>query len=407
MKDFAITNIKNLVGVWEQAPTKPLRGDELSHLPQLANSWLAVQDGLIAEYGQGVLPDIYNELPHIDAQGGHVLPCFVDSHTHIVYATSREQEFVARIKGQTYEEIAANGGGILNSAKRVTEASEEELFHSAFERLLLCVNQGTGAIEIKSGYGLSTESELKMLRVIKRLKNVSPIPIKATFLGAHAFPMEFKNNQQAYIDIIINEMLPQIAENNLADYIDVFCDRGFFDVAQTCQILRAGAQYGLKGKIHGNELGLTGGVQAAVAENALSVDHLEHTSEEEIILLANSSTIGTLLPSTAFFLGIPYPNARGLIGGGAAVCLASDFNPGSSPSGRMSFVISLACIKMKMTPAEAINAATVNAAFALELQDSLGTITKGKLAKLIITKPISSLEFLPYNFGGDIIEKVL
>lgn len=407
MKDFAISNIKNLVGAWEQAPTKPLRGKDLANLPLISDAWIAIENGIIADYGQGTLPHIYNSLPHIDAQGGHVLPCFVDSHTHIVYAASREQEFVARIKGQTYEEIAANGGGILNSAKRVATATEDELFKSAFERLILCANQGTGAIEIKSGYGLNTESELKMLRVIKRLKDVSPIPIKATFLGAHAFPLEYKQNQQAYIDIIINEMLPQIAANNLADYIDVFCDRGFFNIEQTRQILQAGKQYGLKGKIHGNELGLTGGVQAAVAENAISVDHLEHTSDEEINLLANSETIGTMLPSTAFFLGIPYPNARGLINGGAAVCLASDFNPGSSPSGRMSFVISLACIKMKMTPAEAINASTVNAAFALKMQDVLGTITKGKLGKLIITKPISSLDFLPYNFGGDMVEKVL
>lgn len=407
MNDYILSNIKSLVGVWDEPPGQPLRKKELAYLPTLDNAWLVVQDGYISAYGHLPFPDIYNKLPLIDAKGGYVLPAFIDTHTHIVFAETREQEFVARIQGQTYEQIAANGGGILNSAKKLASATEEELFKSAYERLLACVNSGTGAIEIKSGYGLSLESELKMLRVIKRLKTVSPIPIKATFLGAHAFPLQYKQNQQEYIDIIIHDMLPKIAEEGLADYIDVFCDRGFFDVEQTRQIIKAGKQYGLKAKIHGNELGLTGGVQVAVQENALSVDHLEHTSDAEVELLANAETIGTMLPSTAFFLGIPYPDSRKLIDGGAAVCLASDYNPGSSPSGRMSFVLSLACIKMKMTPSEAINAATTNAAFAIEMQDLLGTISPGKLAKLMITKPISSLDFLPYSFGEDLIDRVL
>ncbi|MBI3233138.1 MAG: imidazolonepropionase, partial [Bacteroidetes bacterium] len=318
-----------------------------------------------------------------------------------------EGEFVDRINGLTYEEIAERGGGILNSANKLGDESEDDLFLSAHQRLMQCVRWGTGAIEIKSGYGLSVESELKMLRVIKRLKSISPIPIKATFLGAHAMPIAYKNNRAEYIQIIIDEMLPVIANEELADYCDVFCDKGFYTPEETEIILKAALNYGLKPKIHANELGLTGGVQVGVANDAISVDHLEYTSEVELNILKDSNTIPTLLPSTAFFLGIPYPDARTMIEADLPICLASDYNPGSSPSGRMSFVMSLACLRMKMTPTEAFNACTINAAYALELQDLCGSITKGKLANLMITKPARDLAIIPYSFGEDMIDQII
>jgi imidazolonepropionase len=325
----------------------------------------------------------------------------------LVFAKWREEEFEMRIKGKSYEEIAAAGGGILNSAKKLQSMSQDELFIKALERLNQVVKQGTGAIEIKSGYGLTVHDELKMLRVIAQLKTVSPIPIKATFLGAHAFPTEYKQNRKGYIDLIINEMLPNIAKENLSDYFDVFCDQGFYTVEETDLLLKAAAEYNLKPKIHANELGYTGGVQIGVKHNALSVDHLEYTRQEEIACLLNSNTMPVGLPNCSFFLGIPYMPARAMIDAGLPVCLASDYNPGSSPNGRMGFVVSLACTQMKLTIEEAINATTINGAYALELSETHGSITIGKKANIIITKPISSLAFMPYNFGNDSVESVL
>jgi imidazolonepropionase len=402
-----ISHIKTLGGINRQL-AKPLAGDDLATIHTIENAWLVCKDGSIYDFGSmDALPEtnyIKECDEHINASERMVLPCFVDSHTHIVFAASRESEFVDRIKGLTYEEIAANGGGILNSARKLQAMGEDELYESAWQRLHQCISWGTGAIEIKSGYGLTVADELKMLRVIKRLKASSSIPIKATFLGAHAVPTIYKNDREGYIKLIIEEMLPHVQAEGLADYIDVFCDRGFFTVEETDRILSAGKKYKLKAKIHANELGITGGVQAGVNHQAISVDHLEHTGPEEIEALLNSDTIPTLLPSTAFFLGIPYPDARSMIQAGLPVCLASDFNPGSSPSGRMAFVISLACLRMKMTPEEAFNAATINGAYALELQDLVGSIDKGKLANIFITKPGVTLAQIPYYFGGDLIE---
>ena len=381
----------------------------MAELKSLDNAFLLVENGLIKDYGiySDTIKDQYANAELIDAAGGMVLPSFVDSHTHIVFAKSREEEFVMRIKGKSYEEIAEAGGGILNSARKLQVMSEDELFESAKQRLFEVIRCGTGAIEIKSGYGLTVNDELKMLRVIKRLKEISPIAIKATFLGAHAVPAEYKHNRQAYIDLVINEMLPQVAEQNLADYCDVFCDQGFFTVEETGAILSAASEYGLKAKIHGNELGYTGGVQVAVKHNALSVDHLEYTGDAEIECLKNSSTMPVGLPNCSFFLGIPYAPGRKIIDAGLPFCLASDYNPGSSPNGRMSFVVALACTQAKLTPEEAINAATINGAYALELSATHGSITKGKWANVIITKPISSLAYIPYSFGVDQVDKVL
>jgi imidazolonepropionase len=336
-----------------------------------------------------------------------VFPSWCDSHTHIVFAASREEEFVDRIKGLSYEEIAERGGGILNSARRMQDCSEETLYESAYERLQEVIGHGTGALEIKSGYGLSLESEIKMLRVIRRLKQNSPIPIKATFLGAHAVPAAFKTKRADYIDLIIHQMLPQVAAEQLAEYCDVFCDRGFFTVEETDQILKAAWQYGLKPKIHANELDYSGGVQIGIANGAISVDHLEYTGPEEIAALATSNTLPTLLPSCAFFLGIPYAPARQMMDAGLPVVLATDYNPGSSPSGKMPFVVSLACIKMKMLPEEAIYAATLNGACALELADDYGSITVGKKANLFITRPMPSLAYLPYAFGETLVRRII
>lgn len=399
-------NIGNLVQVRGKTD-KPLRGKELQQLPTIKNAWMTVKDGKIEDYGtMDQLPENFTG-KRTDVGGRMILPAWVDSHTHIVYAQSREEEFVMKILGKSYEEIAESGGGILNSALRLRECPEEDLYRSAKKRLDEVISLGTGAIEIKSGYGLDTDSELKMLRVINRLKNEHPeIPIKRTFLGAHAFPPEFRNDREGYIKQIIEEMLPAIEKEGLADYVDVFCEKGFFTEEESDRILKAGISHGLKAKVHANELALSGGVQVGVRNNAISVDHLECMGDEEISLLKNSSTIATLLPSTAFFLDIDYAPARKLIDSGLAVSLASDYNPGTTPSGRLPFVMSLACIKMKMTPEEAINAMTINSAFAMESQDLCGSISRGKLANFIVLKEVPSMDFLPYAFGTDWIEQV-
>lgn len=403
-----ITNIKGLVGIHPKEKLS-LRGSELANLPILENAWILLENGLIKDFGEmKSMPTHLSSLKtQTSAEGKYVLPSYCDSHSHIVFAASREEEFVMKIEGKTYEDIAEAGGGILNSARKLQLASEDELFESASNRLNDLIKLGTGALEIKSGYGLTVDSELKMLSVIKRLKAVFPIQIKATFLAAHAYPQDYKNNHQGYINLIINEMLPAIAEEKLADYIDVFCEKGFFSLEETAQILSAGAKYGLKPKIHVNQLSVSGGVQIGVKHNAVSVDHLEETNSDVLNSLADSSTIATLLPSCSFYLGIPFANARGLINANAIVALASDYNPGSTPSGNMNFVVSLACIKLKMLPEEAINAATLNGAAAMELSDEVGSIAIGKKANLFITKPISSLGFLPYSFGQNQIETII
>ncbi len=398
-------HIKSLFAT--QTPTlEPLRSSDLKHIHELKNAWLLCEEGRIHSFNDNddYLSIIADET--IDCTGKFILPTFVDSHTHIVFAATRESEFVDKINGLSYEEIAQRGGGILNSARRLQLCSENDLYQDALGRAMQLIQQGTGAIEIKSGYGLTVADEIKMLRVIAQLKQALPIPVKATFLGAHAYPQEFKQNHEGYINLILNEMLPNIASENLADYIDVFCDKGFFSVAETDRILEAALQYGLKPRIHGNELGITGGVQVAVKHKAISVDHLEEVGEEEIQLLAHSKTIATVLPGTSFFLGIPYAPARKLVDAGAALCIASDFNPGTCPNGRMSFLMSLACIKMKLLPEEAFNAATVNASFALELQQEVGSLSVGKRANFLVSKPMNSLALIPYTFGEDIIESV-
>jgi imidazolonepropionase len=400
-----IINIRSLLNT--RSENRLLRGKELAQLPFINNAYLIIQDGIIAAYGE-MENDPEGEFDEItDASGQMILPCWCDSHTHLVFAASREEEFVDKIKGLTYAEIAAKGGGILNSAKKLNEASESDLLKSALNRLHELMQAGTGAIEIKSGYGLSTEGELKMLRVIKNLKSISPIPVKATFLGAHTYPTAFKENHQGYIDKIINEMLPVIAAEGLADYIDVFCESGFFSPVETETICRAGMQYGLKPKIHANQLNLSGGVEAGVKLGALSVDHLETMDDDVINVLAGATTIGTLLPTAAFFLRMPFQPARKLIETGCAIALASDFNPGSSPSGNMNLVVAMSCIQMKMLPEEAINAATINGAYAMELQEEVGSISVGKKANLIFTKNIPSVAYIPYAFGSNLIDKVM
>jgi imidazolonepropionase len=405
MPSLLIRNIRSLL----QAETqfRPLiRGAEMAHIPQVHDAFLLLENGRIAAFGpMAECPERADEV--LDATGRLVLPSWCDSHTHIVFAATREEEFVDRIRGLSYEEIAARGGGILNSARKLQAATEDELFEGAWGRLQEVIAMGTGAIEVKSGYGLTLESELKMLRVIRRLKEQSPIPVKASFLGAHAVPTEYKNRREDYIALIINEMLPKVAGEGLADYCDVFCDQGFFTPAETELILKAGWKWGLKPKIHANELGLTGGVQVGVANQAISVDHLEYTSAAEIEVLKNSDTLPTLLPGCAFFLGIPFAPAREMMDAGLPVVLASDYNPGSCPSGNMPFVISLACAKMKMLPEEAVNAATLNGARAMELEDELGTIAVGKIANVFITRPMLSLAGLPYAFGSNVVEAVV
>ncbi len=404
--NLLIHHIKGLVQV-ENNSRKIVAGSDMAKLPVITDAWLLVKDGTIVSFGQmDRLPEIENA-EKIDASGKFVFPSYIDPHTHLVFAGSREHEFVMRIKGATYQEIAEAGGGILNSAAKLAQTSEDELYESVMKRLNEVIRSGTGAIEIKSGYGLSVESELKMLRVIKRLKETSPIPIKATFLGAHAIPTIYKYDRELYISEIIDKMLPAIKKEGLADYIDVFCDKGFFTPDETDIILKAGVEYGLKPRIHANELDYSGGIQVGVANNALSVDHLEFTGDKEIESLMKSETMPILLPSTAFFLNLHYPPARKMIEAGLPIALASDYNPGSSPSGNMNFVLSLACLHLKMTPEEAINAATINGAHALELSDSVGSISPGKKANLFITEPMADYSFIPYSFGTNRIETVI
>jgi imidazolonepropionase len=407
MPSVLITNIKQLINT--RLHCQLLRGKELAELPVVENAYVIVEDGFIAAYGKmDTLAKPETSFGTVlNADGQFVLPAWCDSHTHLVFAASREEEFVDKINGLSYAEIAAKGGGILNSAGKIAKASEPELLRLAWARLQEIISFGTGAVEIKSGYGLSVESELKILRVIKKLKETSPVPVKATFLGAHTYPLQYKENHQGYIDLIINEMLPVIAREQLADYIDVFCETGFFSPEETETICRAGMSYGLKPKIHANQLNLSGGVQIGVKLGAVSVDHLETMDDDAIKTLAASNTIGTLLPTAAFFLRMPFQPARKLIDAGCAIALATDFNPGSSPSGNMNLVIAMSCIQMKMLPEEAINAATINGACAMELQDELGSISVGKIANLIFTKPVSSLAYLPYSFGSNLIDKVM
>ncbi len=375
-------------------------------LPTIKNAYLVIKDNLIADYGiMENLPAITAD-ETIDATGKMVLPTWCDSHTHIVYAGNREQEFVDRINGLSYEEIANRGGGILNSAKKLNETTEEEIYNQSKERLEEVMRLGTGAVEIKSGYGLTKEGELKMLRVIKRLSQNYPITIKATFLGAHAFPLEYKENHQGYIDLLINDILPEIAKDDLAQYIDAFCETGYFTVSETEQIMEAGIKFGLKPKIHVNQFNSIGGVQAGVKYDALSVDHLEVMKPEDIIALKNTTTMPVALPSCSYFLSIPYTPAREMIAAGLPLALATDYNPGSTPSGNMNFVVATACIKMKMTPEEAINAATINGAYAMGVSVTHGSITIGKKASFIVTKPIPSYYQLPYAFGRNLIETV-
>jgi imidazolonepropionase len=445
MSSRLIYNIRQLVGT--HAESRLLRGADLATLPAIDNAWLLLEDDHIAAFGpmsdlpvtwarriehhrnkqkdsiKGRIIDMpghsipsmlmvspspgTSDLSFIDATGRLVLPAWCDSHTHLVFAGSRESEFVDKLKGLSYADINAKGGGILNSARKLAETSEDQLFQTAWQRLYDLARLGTGAIEIKSGYGLTVESELKMLRVIKKLKERSSLPIKATFLGAHTYPAEYRDNHQGYIDLIINDMLPVIARDRLADYIDVFCEEGFFSPAETEQILKAGLSHGLKPKIHANQLHCSGGVEVGVRMGAISVDHLESMDTSAIAALSKSDTIGTLLPSAAFFLRMPFQPARALLDAGCAIALASDFNPGSSPSGNMNLVVAMSCIQMRLLPEEAINAATLNGAHAMSLGDRLGSITPGKKANIIITQPVPSLAYLPYAFGTNLIGLVL
>lgn len=405
-----IKNIKKLVQV-EDTPVDFKAGKDMQILNTIDHAFLLTEGELIVDFGpmnqfsDSLLKNIKEEIEVIDATGKMVFPSFCDSHTHIVYAGSREVEYVDKIKGLSYEEIAKRGGGINNSAQRLAEATEQELYDAAMERVMEMASFGTGAIEIKSGYGLNTENELKMLRVIRKLKENSPLEIKATFLGAHAVPLEYKGRQTEYVDMIINEMIPMVAAEDLADYIDVFCDKGFFTPEETERILMQGIKYGMRPKIHANELDYSGGIQVGVKYNALSVDHLEYTGEEEIEVLLGSETMPTFLPGAAFFLGMIYGPVRKMIDAGLPIALASDFNPGSSPSGNMQLILSMGCIKYKMIPEEAINATTINSAYAMGISDIVGSIAKGKLANFYITKPIPSIEFMPYAYGSNKVDQ--
>ncbi|WMX15173.1 imidazolonepropionase [Aureispira sp. CCB-E] len=401
-----IRNIKTLLLANNQAP-KLVQGADMKTLPQLNNAFVLVEEEQIVDWGSMDNCPTFSPDQTIDATGAFVLPTWCDSHTHLVFAATREGEFIDKIQGVSYEEIARKGGGILNSAQRLQTTPHEVLLESAYQRLMEVKNYGTGAIEIKSGYGLTVDAELKMLRVIRDLKSKTKMPIKATFLGAHALPLAYKENRAGYLDLIVHKMLPQIADEGLADYIDVFCEKVAFSVAETEQIMEAGAKYGLKPKIHTNQFNCMGGIQASIAHKAISVDHLEVINDEEIACLLASDTMATLLPSAPFFINDHYPQARKMIDAGMAVALASDYNPGSTPSGKIPFVLSLACIKMKMLPEEAIHAATLNGAYAMEESHRLGTISKGKLANLIITKPMNSIAYMPYAFGSDWIDKVM
>jgi imidazolonepropionase len=404
-----IRNIKELVLV-ENEPVVWVAGKEMNLIASVKQAFLLIEKGRISAFGpmEQLSDDVSSSrIKIIDAADRLVLPSFCDSHTHLVYAGSRESEFVDKINGLSYEEIARHGGGILNSARRLHNASEQELIDQALPRLDEIMRYGTGAVEIKSGYGLTTEDELKMLRVIRKLKDLTPVTIKATFLGAHAVPFEYRNNRHEYVDMVINEMIPMVASQELADFIDVFCDKGFFTAEDTDRILMAGMKYGLRPKIHANELGYSGGVQVGVKYNALSVDHLECTGDKEIEILSGSETMPTVLPGSAFFLSLPLAPVRKMIDSGLPVALASDYNPGSSPSGNMQLILSLGCILFRMTPAEALNASTINSAYAMHVSDELGSIAIGKKANLYITKPVPSYEFIPYSFGSNQVEKVI
>ena len=401
-----LSNIKELLQVRDIAPKK-VSGAEMKELPTLKNAWLLLENGIISDYGK--MEDL-KELQvsqTIDCTDKIVMPTWCDSHTHIVYAGNREQEFVDRINGLSYQEIADNGGGILNSAKKLQETSEEDLLIQSATRLQEVMKLGTGAIEIKSGYGLTAEAELKMLRVAKQLEEIFPVTVKTTFLGAHAVPSEFKDDRQGYLDHICKDMLPKVAEENLADYVDIFCEKGYFTVEDTHQLLTEAKKYNLIPKIHVNQFNAIGGVQVGVAHNALSVDHLEVVNPEDIEALKGSETMPVALPSCSYFLSIPYTPGREIIDAGLPLALATDFNPGSTPSGNMNFVVATACIKMKLTPEEAINAATINGAYAMGISETHGSITKGKTASVIITKKIPSYGYLPYAFGSDLIDSVI
>ena len=403
-----IKNIAELVQVEENIQEK-VSGAAMKNLGTLKDAFLCMEDGLITDFGTmdswaGI--DDWNNTEVVDAEGGMVFPSWVDSHSHLVFGGTREGEFVDRINGLTYEEIANRGGGILNSAAKLAEASEDELFESASTRLIELIKMGTGALEIKSGYGLSTESELKMLRVVKRLKENFPITIKATFLGAHALPLAYKNDKEGYLKLIEEEMLPLVAKENLAEYVDIFCEKGYFSVADMERVVTAGKKHGLIPKVHVNQFNIIGGIPSAVKLGALSVDHLEVVNQEDIDALKGSSTMPTMLPSCSFFLKIPYGPARSMIDQGLPICLATDYNPGSTPSGNMNFVVSLACIHMNMNPEEAINAATINGAYAMGISKTEGSIAKGKKGNIFITKKIPSYSFIPYNFGHNCIDRV-
>lgn len=405
-----ITNIKELCGIVEDGSLMKA-GAAMSEVGRIKNAYLYIKGSKIADYGTMDSPEMQQYLATekrvVDAKGGLVLPAFCDSHTHLVYANSREMEFCDKIRGLSYEEIAKRGGGILNSAKATAAASEDELYESAMMRLEEIMRMGTGAVEIKSGYGLTTESELKMLRVIRRLKENSPLTIKSNFLGAHGIPMEYRGHQEDYVDLVINEMIPMVAAEDLADFIDVFCDKGFFTCEDTERILMQGIKYGMRPKIHANEMAVSGGVQVGVKYGAISVDHLEQMGKAEIDALKGSETMPTVLPGCAFFLNLPLSPVRDMINAGLPVAMASDFNPGTSPSGNMQFVLSCACIRYRMTPEEALNATTLNTAYAMGVSEELGSITKGKVANVIITKPMTQLEFMPYYYGANKVERMI
>ena len=402
-----ISNIKELVQV-EESPKKWVAGADMSKIQTIKNAWLLTEGDRIKDFGSmDSMPTDLNFKDHINANGRMVFPSFVDSHTHLVYPASREIEYIDKIKGLSYEEIAKRGGGILNTAQKMAEASEDYLVEEALKRLHTIAEYGTAAVEIKSGYGLSTSSELKMLRVIKRLKEECPLEIKATFLGAHAVPADFKGRQEAYVDLVINEMLPQIASEKLADYVDVFCDVGFFTEEDTDRILNAAAKYNLIPKIHANELDYSGGIQVGVKHKALSVDHLEFTGDEEIATLLKSATMPTILPGAAFFLNMPYAPARKMMDAGLPVALASDFNPGSSPSGNMQLIMAMGSILYRMTPEEVINATTINTAYAMDLSHEFGSICRGKRASFYITKEIPTYEYMPYSYGDNKVDRVI
>ncbi|KAB1066056.1 imidazolonepropionase [Salibacter halophilus] len=409
MKKTLIKHIKTLYQV-ESEPREKVAGKDMATLPLIEDAYLAIEGDTIVDFGP--MTDLHgvtnwNDLDVIDADGKMVLPAWCDSHTHIVFAKTREGEFVDRIKGLSYQEIAAKGGGILNSAKRLRETSEEDLFQSAMQRIKEMVRTGTGAIEVKSGYGLTVESELKMLRVAKRLKEEAPVAIKSTFLGAHAIPAEYKDNRKGYIDLIVNEMIPAVADEGLAEYIDIFCEQGYFTNEETDRVLEAGAKYGMIPKIHVNQFSNTGGVQTGIKHNARTVDHLEEMGKEEIEALLKSNTMPVSLPSCSFFLSIPYTPAREIIDAGLPLAIATDYNPGSTPSGNIPFLLSLACIKQKLTPEEAINAVTLNGAYAMGLEKTHGSIAVGKKANLIITKEMDDIALIPYAFGSEHIDQTI